>query len=145
MRQTVEIRYSIDIISDIEENNVWMLDGCESMSQCLTSRPPFPLVYISNFSLHFSPITPVMVTGAEDKDKGEDDTGQDEGTSFPINSRQIVAIVIVTYSIAWLCWFLYGYRKKLGPVYIMDLNIYAEWTLGNREFFYILPAKRLGL
>ena len=66
-----------------------------------------------------------------------DDMLEDVGTSFPINSIQIVATMIVTYSVAWLCWFLFGYKKKLGPVYIMDLNIYAEWTLGNREFLDI--------
>ena len=89
-------------------------------------------------------------------DTGEDDleiektlfsnlTGENVEVSLPnqpkdiskIHYQLIIDIVLSSYSIAWLCWFLFKYRKKLGPVYIMDLNIYAEWTLGNRGFLHL--------
>ena len=72
------------------------------------------------------------------------ETGDDEGSSNPIHARLIIDFVIATYSIAWLCWFLYGYRKKLGPVHIMDLNFYAEWAIGMSQFFDI-ACKKAGL
>ena len=89
-------------------------------------------------------------------DPGEDDfdmettlfsniTGEDDRASLPnqpkdiskIHYQLIIDIVITSYSIAWLCWFLFKYRKKLGPVYIMDLNIYAEWTLGKENSLHL--------
>ena len=59
------------------------------------------------------------------------DTEDDDGFSNPIHTRLIIDFVIATYTMAWLGWFLYGYRKKLGPIHIMDLNIYADWAQGK--------------